>query len=876
MPGEDDCTKCYSDQCPKCYGYSQNMCSKCTSGKEPSCCDWLASSCSSTFNSITCSIGTVLINEVCLYAIPYGFVNNLPVNTPVINADFTNSFAGIYDSILVTGESSSTYNYWNSPESIDPLPAKQRGLYFIPNSYLKATINLYHTFTIGAWVYPISGYYITYTGNQLKVHSNGTIEICMPNFAGSSKTYSTSISSNLQKWNYISYSIEYRFNGTSSISPYIETDITNPYFVQEGIFRPEAGGSLYLGSADFNGFISLFQLWQIAISSFQSYRGYFNNNAGALDLWSCDFNSFYDGSSFKKCLDSCQNGCVRADSCNICDSELCLKCSSFDSKSCFLCVENRLGNSCSFCTDLLCDTCNSSSNGCKACKPNASVQNNSCACNSGYNGTTACKYVPFSVDLLIFSNDSLSLDFSDPLQYALSNDSFKISIENDPKFSWSLELVNTTYYSIQTIFNEKIEEYTIINITFFDLTKVKSIYNGILSSSTISSRLNKYDPASYSLAMTEITSQISSAVQGAVIGSIAASFVNPNPSSLWSFLSCLQILSYLSLSGIPFSEKMNKFLSNLNSFSLFPNVFEYLINEKEGSKAYDNAINFGYNTDLILLNQGDDFSIAAASVLFIPLVLYLANCSYRMVGKKFQKMYQNYKYAFYIRFWIQCFLELGTAAYVGLKMFKIQNFTQITNIIICFGIISLYTASPFAFFWFSYRNRVKIQSKSKTFFSLFDSFFYEFRTEKGFLYSLYYFVYFLRRLIYSTNLVFLSDYPRTQVSINIICSLISIFYLIAYWPYKDKIIQISNLASEIMISIIMCATSFYLFDLSSSMISDMENFIIFTSIMVIGVQFCTSISIFARTIYQLFGGKLNPYGNSKLKVHPIEEFSETI
>ncbi|CAG9335205.1 unnamed protein product [Blepharisma stoltei] len=1213
--GEDDCSRCYSLECSECYGYAENMCTGCKTGMLPYCCDWLANTCISTFNSTSCSEGTVLIDGVCLYAVPYGFINNSPVNTPVINADFTKSFAGIYDNIMITGESSSAYNYWNSPESIDPLPAKQRGLYFLPNSYLKATINLYRTFTIGAWIYPISGYYITYTEN-LKVHSDGTIEISMQNFLGDYTAYSASTSPSLNNWNYISYIIKYRDDGSSSITPYIDASAENSYIVQEGIFRPIAGASLYLG-ADFNGFISLFQLWQTVFTDFLSFRDYFNDDQGAFSLWSCDYGFYFDGNSCNKCLDSCQSGCVKADSCNLCATEFCLECSSFEPNSCNSCEQNRLGilcqcdigyyqaagqtacsqcytgcsncsgslyyqctscisyyyyfvaagsclsdcpmgytksvseclfesdiifdlnlntqsgiiydsvssipvitgsseqfypnyeeddpksaylrgfyfngnssilrlpeyknyispklrigpifmisiwlnaenesctimsknnisdnysivyaitlvnampiltflidnsifiysskislhnfewnhlafivavdtsghsvatcyantnqdtpyiagfgyfqdinsdvvtligarqisqgigdffqgflyeiriynkayeigllsqtsclencrvcnitgtcipncniteswegpgynnclkcdsscnNSCKdtkenclVCNDSLCDICSDNSpNECISCKPNASLKNNSCVCNISYNGTTACTYVSFSVNLLVFSDDTLSLNFSDPLQYTLTLDDFIIWIENGPEITWSLEQINNTYYIIPTQIKDKIEKNTIVNVKFFDLSQIRSIYNGILDSSTISSTLNEYDPNSYSIVVAAITAKVTTTVESAVIGSVALSFFNPNPSSLWGLLNCLQILSYLSLSGIPFSEKISEYLSNLNSYNLFPNVFEYLIDEKEGSRAYDEARNFGYDTDLILLNQGDDFFIIVASIISLPFAIYFADCSYRLVGKRFLRIFKNYKYGFYIRFWIQCYLELGAAALVGLKMFKVNNWIQIANIIICFIVVSLFIVSPLAFLRFSYRNRFKIQTKEKEFNSLYDSFFYEFQTERGLLYSLYYFVYFLRRFIYATNLAFLSESPKMQISINIICSLLSIFYLLIYWPFEDKIIQISNLVSEIMIGLIMFITSFYLFDISPKMIYYTENCIIFISIIIIGTQLCTSIAIFVRTLHQILRYKLNLYGNAKLSIHPMEEIQETM
>ncbi|CAG9335203.1 unnamed protein product [Blepharisma stoltei] len=1209
-----DCSICYATDCLTCDGYSAGMCTKCKTGILPYCCDWLADSCKSTWDSSGCATGKVLIDGICLYATPDG---SSDYSVPIISVDFTTDFAGVYDP-LITSTSASSYNYWNSPESTDPLPAKMRGLYFIPDTYLVAPINLCHTFSVLMWVYPISGTYVWFTGNKILIHSNGAIDVTFERSNGTSISASASLSINTHQWNCISYSVQYFYNGISTITPYIDALPEHPTTIDDCVFRPHSGGSLYLGSSDFYGFISYFQLWQKTIPSFMDGMNYFNCEPGSsLDcLWNCDYDHYFDGSSCEKCLVSCKNGCVRADSCGLCENDLCLKCSSFSTNSCILCAANASGSpcecnkgytqtpgkaeclacykfcsdctgllyyqctscisgyyylskanvclsdcplgytkstnecllkedlvfdislssisgiiydsansipvitgsldkfypnyedddpisaylrgfyfdgkssvmrlpeyktyvtpklnigpifmisiwlnienensslfsktdisnnystiyaiilssskpalqllikdsvvsiacqaplnsykwshlaflvkldgngntvvmcyintnpdpistagfgyfqdinlnaatligaqqisqnignffqgflyeikifntdydikllaatsclencdvchvkgsclpnckifeywegpeydqcskcnskckgckdsreSCSVCYSSLCETCiDYSENGCITCKSNASLMNNTCICdtdcdNSAHNETTNSTDPTFFVTLLVFKNNSLSLNFSDPLQNSLKANIIKIAIEDNPDFAWELEQINTTYYSIPMNIKDKIKQDAIVNATFFDLSQVRSIGNETLNSSTVSSKLNKYDPSPDNLVVAAIASKATAVVQSAVIGSIALSFLNPNPSSLWGLMNCLQILSYLSLSGIPFSDKMSQFLSNLNSYNLFPNFFEHAIDEKDGNKAYAQALKYGYNTDQILLNQGDDFSIIIASMISLPFIIYLADCSYRLVGKRFKNLFKNLKYSFYIRFWLQCYLELGAAAAVGLVKLKSDNAIQIVNIVICFGVFSLLIASPIAFFYFTYKNRYKIQRNQRNFALLYDSFFYEFQTEKGFIYSLYYFVFFIRRLLYTVNLVFLCEYPKTQVFINIICSLMSIFYLIFYRPFKDRILQISNLISEIMIGVIMCATSFYLFEVSSSIISGIENAIIFISMIIMGAQFFSSVSIFLRTIYQIIRHKIHRYRNDKFSIHPLQE-----
>src|SRR5690349_5829157 len=112
----------------------------------------------------------------------------------------------------------------------------------------------------------------------------------------------------------------------------------------------------------------------------------------------------------------------------------------------------------------------------------------------------------------------------------------------------------------------------------------------------------------------------------------------------------LQILTYLALSGIPISAKMNSFLSNLDGYNMMPNAFDYIVNENEGALPYLQAQVFGYNTDLMLLNVGSCYTILLAFISAFPFLMFMAKCSLRWLGKKFVSTLKSYQYSFFIRF----------------------------------------------------------------------------------------------------------------------------------------------------------------------------------------------------------------------------------
>ena len=59
---------------------------------------------------------------------------------------------------MQTGTGSATYQFFSSPEAVDPTPAYLRGLYFNAGQYLVSNTNLYlaHKVSVGMWIYVIT------------------------------------------------------------------------------------------------------------------------------------------------------------------------------------------------------------------------------------------------------------------------------------------------------------------------------------------------------------------------------------------------------------------------------------------------------------------------------------------------------------------------------------------------------------------------------------------------------------------------------------------------------------------------------------------------------------------------------------------------
>ncbi|CAG9335200.1 unnamed protein product [Blepharisma stoltei] len=733
-------------------------------------------------------------------------------------------------------------------------------------------------------------------GISLIIDSSSFMYICQTSF-------------NHYEWSHLAFTLEQLDSGYNSITCYINASPSPSALAGYEDFQDKIshttmtiGAQLSLdGIYNFyQGFIYKIQIYNGIIPISQLSTTICSENCGIcpvnqICIPNCKIYEYWIGPSYNACF-KCNINCKKScrdwrSTCSLCENLLCKDCIDYSAAGCVACEEKAINpESCicdiDFVLDIsnksscipiesggfrgsdglfyscpdLCTSCESLTK-CIACVENASLSNNLCHCGLGYSGAKQCSRVAFSASLRVLSDNSLYLNFSDNLINPLSSSDFTIKIKNHKDFSWKIEHKNETYYYISLSFDSKVSKGTLLVLEFLNLTEIRSVSNGLLNSSEISANLNSYDPDSYSSTISSITSQTKAATQTIVAVSAVLSIINPSASSLWTMMNTLQILSYLTLSGIPLSDKMIAFLNSLNSFSFFPNIFIYFIEKDQGNTPYSQAQTFGYDSDLILINQGDDFTIILASLVAFPAVFYFSRCSLWWLNKKFRKALSSYRYAFYLRFWIQCYLEIGAAASIGLVKFGYSNPIQAANIVLCIILYIPLAITPPLLFWFSYKNKNKIKYREKAFNNLFSTFFYEFRTDKGLLATQYYFLFFARRLIYIASLVYLRDYPKTEVTINILLSLSTIMHLFFYWPFSDQIVQISNLLTEILVWLVMIAISVYLFYIDNKIVAIFEYTIVAAVITVMGIQLFSSVAIFSRTIYHLIRKNLKKSEN---------------
>ena len=149
----------------------------------------------------------------------------------------------------------------------------------------------------------------------------------------------------------------------------------------------------------------------------------------------------------------------------------------------------------------------------------------------------------------------------------------------------------------------------------------------------------------------------------------------------------------------------------------------------------------------------------------------------------------------------------------------------------------------------SYLSYEKIKDPTnQNFFRRFGSLFDEFKLDKGFLSTQYYFIYFLRRMAYVGSQVYLNSFPFVQNFFNLFFSVLQTFYLVYYKPFKEKHILISNFVGEICVLIAFSDGFLFILDFKRKDLEGAEYAFVYTVLIGMAMQFFISLYCFFMVV----------------------------
>ncbi|CAG9333973.1 unnamed protein product [Blepharisma stoltei] len=157
---------------------------------------------------------------------------------------------------------------------------------------------------------------------------------------------------NFSGWSHLAYTVFYA-NSTTSLKVFLNNEVFFERDFPNLLFRDISNSTLFIGkspNSKFYGFIYNFKMWNFAkqafIYEFKNEVCGYGKNGTCLPLCSIDeYYQEWEGSepSCEKCLRSCDKGCIRKDTCNICQDVLCAVCPYFGRTRCSQCIPYAYG-----------------------------------------------------------------------------------------------------------------------------------------------------------------------------------------------------------------------------------------------------------------------------------------------------------------------------------------------------------------------------------------------------------------------------------------------------------------------------------------------------------------------------------------------------
>ncbi|CAG9335944.1 unnamed protein product [Blepharisma stoltei] len=621
----------------------------------------------------------------------------------------------------------SSPEFYPDYDPFDPLAAPYRGFYFnginsimhlpIYPGYSSPVLSFGYSFTFSIWINIENGFG-TVVSKQDSLYNQifslqlavGIVKISL-NFSISSINYFFYLQTlGSYEWNHITIAAEYTNLKYTIIAFYLnglidhQANIGFDYFEDTkidvtftlGAAKNSLGYSSYFKGFiyDIKGYNSLKSISSLALPSWKCTESCKACLTNGMCISNCLISQYWIGPQYYNCS-ICSNECSSCrDSskfCNLCDNPKCYSCTDYAATSCLECISNasnitsckcnyglgwnpslgaceicqanqfKANDSCFDCPDL-CTQCENEDK-CISCVKNAELRSGSCFCPPEQLKKSICLSV-FHVTLAVNPINTLTLSFSEDLKKNLTDIQILVQIHNKTISLWSVTYISNRTFLISCDFGIKKFKKTVVTVLFKDLEGIQSISGSVLLEKYLIGTLYNSDVMPEEII--EIKNQVSAGIKILVgLGAIFSIF-SLNPSSLWTMLNTIQLLAYIPYASYPITEKISVFFKSMNNFNIVPNLFLLFIEENESNSPYSRASNYGYDSYLIFVNIGSDATVLCCIIIATPLVYYFSKCSQRYIGKKFKKIFKEYKFATFLRFWIVSYLEFGFASIIGI------------------------------------------------------------------------------------------------------------------------------------------------------------------------------------------------------------------
>ena len=93
----------------------------------------------------------------------------------------------------------------------------------------------------------------------------------------------------------------------------------------------------------------------------------------------------------------------------------------------------------------------------------------------------------------------------------------------------------------------------------------------------------------------------------------------------------------------------------------------YIFGANDTSLPYLEAENYGINTSVFWINMGPNATTFLCFIFMIPVVYVLSKSKIAKIAMRFGNIWKNYQFGFFLRYWIQCYLDIGFYSIIQLQ-----------------------------------------------------------------------------------------------------------------------------------------------------------------------------------------------------------------
>jgi hypothetical protein len=450
--------------------------------------------------------------------------------------------------------------------------------------------------------------------------------------------------------------------------------------------------------------------------------------------------------------------------------------------------------------------------------------------------------------LQVTSNNVLVLTFSAAVNLTL--DSLTITVEGSSGVSYVLEQQSAYVWNIILDSSLNLTQGGSIQV---DLNP-GSFEGYQIPSTTATGTLQSQSAPSTSEEQTaQVIGQTSqAAATTAVAASTAAGFSTGSMTSAWAMINSIQMIGYIPMMDIDLPLALSEFFKSVLDFNLIPNLFQYFVHDSSAAPP-SRVQRVGTNSSLFILNAGQTLVTFLMVLSLWPVFCLLSRLKNHKVAGYFYDAAGAFKWNYFIRFFIEGYLDLFVAAVVQLNALSLGSVNFGFNAVLAVIVVVLCALAPIVSGTFILNQFHRFKDDSDvSFHKKWGSLFSEFKNDRGWVSSSFYVIFFTRRLGYVVLMFYLENYPIAQTCMNITHSALTAIFLLIFRPFKETAMNISTCYSELCITFTFGLCGVFILDLSSSSRLILQWVVLGVVYSMILVNFAVSVFLSIRDFRELW------------------------